>query len=35
MTEKTTKEMETKPETKEGKMQLKDYVRWFFVVPLD
>jgi hypothetical protein len=25
------KEMETKPETKKGKMQLKDYVRWFFV----
>ena len=24
--------METKPEeTKKGKMQLKDYVRWFFV----
>ncbi len=23
--------METKPEDKEGKMQLKDYVRWFFV----
>jgi hypothetical protein len=24
-------EMETTPETKKGKMQLKDYVRWFFV----
>jgi hypothetical protein len=24
-------EMETKPETTKGKMQLKDYVRWFFV----
>jgi hypothetical protein len=23
--------METKPETKKGKMQLKDYVRWFLV----
>jgi hypothetical protein len=24
-------EMETKPETKNGKMGIKDYVRWFFV----
>jgi len=24
--------METKPEATKGKMQLKDYVRWFFVV---
>ncbi len=24
-------EMETTPETKKGKMGIKDYVRWFFV----
>ena len=31
MNEKTTKGMETKPETKKGKMQLKDYIRWIAV----
>jgi len=31
MNEKTTKETETKPETKKGKMQPKDYVRWIVV----